>query len=86
MVYSPNHSVWFILLVLPLVHPIAPFIKVLGAPSLGVTMGGIWFCSVIPQGSLTILGGMADICSMGVAVVLYLPPSWLVASCWVVGT
>ena len=85
-VYSPNQSVWFVLSVLPLVHPIVPFIEVLGAPALGVTTGGISFCSMVPQGGLTILGGMADICTMGVAVILYLPPSWLVASCWVVGT
>ena len=67
-------------------HPIVPLVNVLGAPSLGVTTGGVWFHGVVPQGGLTVLGGMADICPVGVAVVLDLPPGWLVAICKVVGT
>ena len=66
-------------------HPIVPFINVPGAPSLGVTAGGIWFRRVVPQGCLTVLGGMADIRSVGVTIILDLPPSWLVTCHRVVG-
>ena len=66
-------------------HPIVPLVNVLGAASLWVTTGGIWFRIVVPQGGLTVLGGMTDIRPVGVVVVLDLSPSWLVAICRVVG-
>ena len=66
-------------------HPIVPLVNVLGAASLGVATGGMWFRVVVLQGGLTVLGGMADIRPVGLAVVLDLAPSWLVAIRWVVG-
>ena len=59
-------------------HPIVPFMDVLGAPALGVTACGIWFGGVVPQGGLTVLRGMIDIGSVSVAVVLDFSPCWLV--------
>ena len=64
-------------------HPIVPLVNVFGAASLGVTTGGIWFRVVVPQGDLAVLGGMADISPMGIAVVLDFAPSVLVAIYWV---
>ena len=69
----------------PLVHPIVPFVNVPGTSTLEITSGGIWFCSVVPQGCLTVFGGVADVRSVFVTITLGLPPSWLVTRCWVVG-
>ena len=66
-------------------RPIVPLIDVSATASLGVTPGGVQFGSVVPQGCLAVFGGMADICPLGVAVILDLLPGWLVTtSCWVV--
>ena len=66
-------------------HPIVPFIDVSGTPTLGVTPGGVWFGTMVPQGCLAVFGGVADICPVGVAVILHFPPSWFVTRggvCW----
>ena len=55
-------------------HPIVAFVNVLGASTLRVAPGGVWFCKMITQGCFAILGGMTDVGPVSVAVVLDLPP------------
>ncbi len=44
---SPTISGWFILTVPTLVHPVVPFVEVLGAAPLGVTAGGVRLIAVV---------------------------------------
>ena len=84
IIHSPNGSGWFILAVLALVHPVVPFVEVLGAAPLGVTAGGIGLIIVVSKWGLAIFGVVTDIGPMGVAVILYLSPGGLVGA-WRVG-
>ena len=47
IIQSPTGSGWFILAVSALVHPVVPFVQVLGAAPLGVTAGCIGLITVV---------------------------------------
>lgn len=79
IIYSAICSGWFVFAVLALVHPIVPFVDILGATALWITARGIWFAGVVSQWGLAVLGVVADISSMGVAVILYLSSCGFVA-------
>ena len=72
---SPNHSAGLVLPKLSFAHPVVPLVQMFSTTILSVTAGGIGLRRVLTQGVLAVFGEMADICTMGVAVVLYLSPS-----------
>ena len=80
IIYSPTFSGWLIFAVPTFVHPVVPLVQVPGAASLGITACCIGLVTVVTERSLTILGVVTDIGSMGVAVILNLPPSGLVST------
>ena len=80
IIYSPTDSGWFVLAVSAFVHPVVPFVQVLGAAPLGITAGCIGLITVVTKGRFTILGVVTDVCSMGVAVILHLSPGGLVGA------
>ena len=47
IIYSPTRSGWFILAVSAFVHPVVPFVQILGAAPLGITAGSIGLITVV---------------------------------------
>ena len=76
-VYSPTGSGWFVLAVAAFVHPVVPFVQVLGAASLGITAGCVRLITMVPERGLAVLGVVTDIGAVGVAVILYRLPGGL---------
>ena len=48
IVYSPTGSGWFVLAVSAFVHPVVPFVQVLGAAPLGITAGCVRLITMVP--------------------------------------
>ena len=84
IIYSPIFSGWLIFAVSAFVHPVVPLVQVPGAAPLGITACCIWLVTVVAERSLTILGVVADVGTVGVTIILYLSPGGLVGT-WSVG-